>query len=339
MARAADVDVVALFETSLKELLKGRGFQLRNDITKESQLAASQMLEWLSDNRAAAHPLLYPLVCMLEDFLRGLSLGKKSGREKMWGKFHLTRTSKEFLASWAVLMKNSLEKKTAPPLFYQHMTEILFRSLIKLHTPVEGAAQQSLTKAPNLTYEEENALYFIAGYVIRETKKKLSKKPNSSRDTQALDQELNLCLVELADDFEDSDEPSASDWTGEINRGGLSFVNNPTYQLFYSMEMAVQQELTQQTAPSITSGFKSEVIKKIHDHEDVVFHWSIVSADWEKEVAELLLGMIVELWVTVRGFAFACHWMEGYKQRQRKSTQKSKGVRKQLIGRSTDNQA
>ena len=116
-------------------------------------------------------------------------------------------------------------------------------------------------------------------------------------------------------------------------------MNNPTYQLFYSMEMVVRQELTQQTAPSITSGFKSEVIKKIHDHEDVVFHWSIVSADWEKEVAELLLGMIVELWVTVRGFAFAHHWMEGYKQRQRKNTQKSKGVRKQLIGRSTDNQA
>ena len=108
MARAADVDVVALFETSLKE----------------SQLAASRMLEWLSDNRAAAHPLLYPLVCVLEDCLRGLSLGKKSGREKMWGKFHLTRTSKEFLASWAVLMKNSLEKKTEPPLTYNNYVEV-----------------------------------------------------------------------------------------------------------------------------------------------------------------------------------------------------------------------
>ena len=176
-------------------------------------------------------------------------------------------------------------------------------------------------------------MYFTAGYVIRETMKNLSKKPNSSRITKALDRELNLCLVELSDDFEESDKPSPSDWTRAINRGGLSFVNNPTY---HAMEMAIRPELTQQTAPSITAGFKSEVIKKIHDSEDIAFYWSIVSAEWEKEVAEILLGMIAELWITVRGFGFARHWMEAYKQRQRKTTQQSKGVRKQLIGKSTD---
>jgi len=44
--------------------------------------------------------------------------------------------------------------------------------------------------------------------------------------------------------------------------------------------------------------------------------------------------MIIELLVMIRGFSFSRSIMEIYKQAQKKSIQKSKGVRKQLIGKS-----
>ena len=45
--------------------------------------------------------------------------------------------------------------------------------------------------------------------------------------------------------------------------------------------------------------------------------------------------MLTDLWVTVHGFSFAKSMMEMYKQAQKKTVQKSKGVQKQLIGKST----
>ena len=49
----------------------------------------------------------------------------------------------------------------------------------------------------------------------------------------------------------------------------------------------------------------------------------------EEEKAQL--PMILDIWVTIRGFAYASAWNEKYKCEQQKSTQKSKGVRKELI--------
>ena len=63
------------------------------------------------------------------------------------------------------------------------------------------------------------------------------------------------------------------------------------------------------------------------------FYWLIVSADFEIEdtkVCEILLQEIIKLFVTVRGFAFSNVWIEKYKQAQKNSTQRSKGLHKQL---------
>jgi len=127
-------------------------------------------------------------------------------------------------------------------------------------------------------------------------------------------------------------DPSA-DWTMQLSRGGLYLINNKTYLVFYAMEMKIRQHLTATMAPTISAGFKSTMIECILFDEDVLFYWSIVAVEWEEEVEETLLRMICELWITIRGFSFADSWLEMYKQSQKKTVQKSEGVRKQLIGK------
>ena len=61
------------------------------------------------------------------------------------------------------------------------------------------------------------------------------------------------------------------------------------------------------------------------------FLWSILGTDWEEENGAVLLRMVVHQWVKIYGFSFASCWVEKYKTAQRKTTQKSKGVRKQLL--------
>ena len=62
----------------------------------------------------------------------------------------------------------------------------------------------------------------------------------------------------------------------------------------------------------------------------MLFYWSIISVNWEEETAEVLLCMIVEHWITLRGVSTASALIEKYKQQSKKNVQKSKGVRKRL---------
>ncbi len=93
----------------------------------------------------------------------------------------------------------------------------------------------------------------------------------------------------------------------------------------------MRQFLSSRSAAELhVCGTKQQLQKKISESEDVQFYWSIVSAEWEQDESQALLGLIIEHWITVCGFSFASGWLEKYKQANKKSIQRSKGLRKQL---------
>ena len=47
--------------------------------------------------------------------------------------------------------------------------------------------------------------------------------------------------------------------------------------------------------------------------------------------------MIVNHWVKIRGFSYASAWLEKFKTAQKKTTQKSKGIRKTLTSKPKSN--
>ena len=74
------------------------------------------------------------------------------------------------------------------------------------------------------------------------------------------------------------------------------------------------------------------------ENEEVLFHWSMIAVDIDKEHANELLQEIVMLWVTIRGFAVAASWLEHYKEEARTTTKKSRGLRKKLSQREPDSE-
>ena len=100
--------------------------------------------------------------------------------------------------------------------------------------------------------------------------------------------------------------------------------------MFASMEIELRQNL-HATIASESSGVKDIAVESILANDDVLFYWSTLSGNWEKEEADVLLRMIVEHWVTVRGFSFTSAFMEKFKQSNKKTIQKTKGLRKTLI--------
>lgn len=103
--------------------------------------------------------------------------------------------------------------------------------------------------------------------------------------------------------------------------------------VFYEMEMVVRS-LVKDKSASETNGVKDQVVKTIKSSEDVIFYWSLVAANWESEEAGVVLDMIADLWITIRGFSFTGAFIEQYKKKNKKCTQKSKGIRKTLISSS-----
>ena len=53
--------------------------------------------------------------------------------------------------------------------------------------------------------------------------------------------------------------------------------------------------------------------------------------DWDEKSSNALLHMMVNQYVKIRGFSRASALVEQFKQKNKQTTQKSKGIRKQLI--------
>ena len=130
----------------------------------------------------------------------------------------------------------------------------------------------------------------------------------------------------MCDDDEMCDDSNS--WMISIDRGGLKHITQRVCFLFTSIKLALRNYLEGQEHPASTSlvSMKDRVITD----EGVQSRWSTIAADWEDDTATLLLNMIVDTWITIRGHSTARAWLESYKLQQKKSVQKSKAIRKQL---------
>ena len=148
-------------------------------------------------------------------------------------------------------------------------------------------------------------------------------------------------LLDCEDEDDNDQEATSSEtWLNSIDRGGLWHISDMTYVVFQAMEEAVRQQLRKSNTHNLTlSGGKHALVSKIASDEAVQFHWSVVAADFGEAEEKILLDMIIDLWVTIRGFSFVSGWIEAYKQSNKRNLQKSKALRSDLYcSRDSDQQ-
>ena len=239
----------------------------------------------------------------------------------MWEKVFKLRGSSDFNSMWSDFLTLSIHE-SACPIFFQYVVDSVFNMLINHHFQVSEEEEEDIEVM--LNYAEKNTLRYTAGYVIRALVKKVKRSANP------LKEQILSCLSDMMNGEELIEEPHESeDWIKMIDRGGLTHVGNMTFGVFGSMELEVKRFLNKN--PSQLGAIKQELHKKISNNEDVLFYWAILSAGWEIEESDALLKLIIEHYITVRGFSFVSGWLEKYKQANKKSIQKSKGTRKLLL--------
>ena len=306
-----------LLRTAIQMVLKDDGFDIPSEPARKARTLAGKYLEWCQEVKNECDFQVFS-----EDLVKGLEAcftslpTAKARRERMWERYFKYRSSSEFTHKWKDHL--SAIEESPSPVFYQFLTDVIMEHLIKKHFPVRSDHVECST---TLDYEEHNAIRYTAGYVLRAIQRKIN------RSSHPLKEELALCLEELREQSNEFSHVS-EEWLQAIDRGGLVHVNDMTYMLFTALEQALRPYLgSMQTSSELNI---KEVSKLIQSDGNVLFYWSILSVNWEDEAADALLVMLVEQWITLRGFSSASALMEKYKQSCKKNLEKSKGVRKRL---------
>ena len=119
-------------------------------------------------------------------------------------------------------------------LFYQNVSQELFEILINQKCLINDHGI-STEYIQHMTLDEENAVRYVAGFVIRAAKDNL-KFPN--------DQE-NLNILNLIVHVQEASSTSTSceDWVKSVNWGGLMQITEDAHQLFCAIEYYVRSQL------------------------------------------------------------------------------------------------
>ena len=249
-------------------------------------------------------------------------------RQKLWSEFHQLRV-KRLPKIWEQLFK-ALDLQVDDPFLQQSANQEVFEILLMEHFTQQSSShgEQDAAESPPLSKDELNAMRYAGGYVPHSLLKRFEKRKGKKYD------QFIECLGDMAVESEHSDFLNyTKDWIGKVNRGGLFPLNDMTYCFFVAIEKVIRVLLPRYVVkPSEShSQFKDEIIDTIVKNEDIQWHWTLISQciDSEEDAVELL-EEIVSLWVTIRGFSLAATWMEVYKRETKKTTKKSRGLRKEL---------
>ena len=178
----------------------------------------------------------------------------------------------------------------------------------------------------HLTYDEESALWYVAGYLIRSLDKKIEKSRYIHKE------EMLQTLHNFVEDKEahSHEEFASSAWFNSINRGGLTRCSNDFYYFIYAVEESLKTVL-QLVIKEIQI---PKLIEQLRLDANIHQTWTTLcsSADviTEQYIYDELLTEILNFYIQIRGYAFTTKWMEDLKKKQKKSLQKSKSLRNKI---------
>ena len=308
------------FVKAVETVLSDSGFQIPSPAAATALKAARILSGWYmkSENAAGFHKFVKYLTSQLVQCLGTDKQSLRTRQTKMWGSYHQVRTADNFVAEWKVFLRNSVGFEVGPVLF-QFITNEMFKDMIKQEFEIDPSSVD-ITSC-KLSHDDECALRYTAGYVCRKIHDKIMKSSLTRK------KDLIITLLEFRGDGLESLHPS-EDWTNAVDRGGLWHISDDVYTLFCYIEEEVRHHLS--LSASRHDGFKKEIIDGLKANEDVQVQWCSISSELDDDLAIILRDMIVELYITIRGFAFASSCMELYKQEKKKTLQKSKATRRKV---------
>ena len=178
----------------------------------------------------------------------------------MWGLYHQMRTSEKFRKAWSDFLRQSIST-VSTPFFYLHVTDFIFKALIRIDFPVPVAinSESKQDSVASLTTLEQNALRYVAGYVCRKIRDRVDAR------NSPLKCDIRIAMIELAGD-EIDEEAATEEWTNKIDRGGLWHINDDVFNLFVAIEFEAKRLLLAIKKDESSLNLK----KKLHNEDYMI---------------------------------------------------------------------
>ena len=312
--------------------------ELRKDTSITKRIVASTQRLLTLEQESEGH--LERLVATMRDaFNRMLQSVQQcrlvtTKREKLWVLFHRFSLEDGIEICKACDVALNL---SAPETFWQLLLEKEFLKAITMSEQAQASSSTAQTSdstsARQLTFVEENAVRYTAGYIIRKLEKKYSHK-NTQENMECL-RALREMAGKLSTRPQDATSCSqSSKWTRLTDRGGLYHVEDVVFELFVVLEHITDKELTSifKTKGKGIEKVQKEKLSWICDDEDVQFLWCMVSPSTieSDDVRQCLLREIAYLWITTRGYSKAHRIKEDHKKAKGKGLKGKHSLRKEL---------
>lgn len=186
-------------------LLADKAFQLDTAPAKAAIEIATILSGWMDSNvnRQVCEGFEVKLLAMLDACITSKRASAKMNRKQMWTAYHTLRVSSEYLDLWRSTL-HSAGIENPHPAFFQHVGNEIFKCLIRSRHPLQQATGSD--KSGPLTYEEQNALRYFAGYIPRMLRKRLREEcpledgKMHHVSSHPLKRDILLCIYDLLDD-------------------------------------------------------------------------------------------------------------------------------------------
>lgn len=311
---------IGILFDGIKAALDDQGFRLPSKEAHTALDSAVNLHRW-STVPSSAFQLTASTLAKQVDALVKLSPTTKARREKVWVEFGSYVNSEAYHKIWKDLSESA--RVQLPPILIFFVTHYYFLNQLKIKSPL--AESVPLENPAKISMDEENALYYVSGYVIRSLRKKLTRDPSKLNDDMI---SVLHSFLEDSEGHEDNDDENP-DWISTIDRGGLLHCCMEFNHFLYAVEVVIKKEMRQGNEMAMKAGFKEKLTHIVECDEEVLFWWLTLHnvADIEDKATKATFSLILSHYITLRGFAFAARWMEAFKIRGKKNIQRSRSLR------------
>ena len=253
--------------------------------------------------------------------------GNKKTNERMFINLFDYIQSDEYIHLWTTV--TAAASTTPSRLLYYYVTTTLYKTLLFTHKPVNHTSDTCTSDFTYLTPDEQGALKYVAGYLIRNSVKKAMKQNQRNKETIVYSL---YCFLEDPEETQDQQElpQTILEWCRIVDRGGLFHCTNEFTHFLTSVETVTKSTMKRGNEKLFNIALLKQTL--LQDHA-VSSWWSTLRTQGDinddKISADLLNSLLTD-YINLRGFAFAARWMEMYKTENKKVIDKTKGLRTKL---------
>ena len=255
-----------------------------------------------------------------------------AAKASIWAIFHQIRGNEQIAGKWrsfiATIPSSSGVQESA--LCLQLIFDRMLKGLIS--SKAEACTAPPTTAASGgrpIDMMESNTIRYMAGYIAVKLLKKFKKKakhPGLQMKRRLFVGVLQGMKADNQPGQPDSPLEYTEQWTQLIDRGGLYHISDDVFKLVEGIEIAVRRHMNTGAMTTYTSNcdLRALIREDIFSSQQILSQWeNLAQSIPPKYYAMELLGAVVDLWITIRGYAFSRDYTMTLERKYKKGTRKT----------------